>query len=93
MTTTIDPVLFHPNVAVTAEAALSPHTGVRRPRSALPTPPSTLEVSTPPHAMSAIPQSQRRLPAYYLGRPAQMWINALSPRVAFAPTSTEEARR
>jgi hypothetical protein len=94
VTTTIDPSPIHPGVAMTAEAAISPHAGVRCPRSALPTPPSTLGISTPEHhAPSISPQPQRRLPAYYLGRPAQVWIRAMSPRLAFTPTSTEAEAR
>jgi len=41
----------------------------------------------------AFVRPQRRLPAYYLGRPAQVWIHAMSPRLAFTPTSTEAEAR
>jgi hypothetical protein len=54
-------------------------------RPAAPTAPEGFEAAATQHDTSGtFHQSRHRFPAYYLGRPAQTWIDALSGQVGSA---------
>jgi hypothetical protein len=80
-------------MTITTVAALT-GSGCATGTGARPTTKVTLEATGPPRDTSApLAPLERRLPAYYLGRPAHVWIDAMSPRATSRLLSPQDIGR